>query len=304
MKKVLLLTVLALGWASAQPINIVASMQPQFDLTRQIAGEAASVSRVLPVGASPHTFEPTPSDVANLAQADLIVINGVIDDWLLDAVEASGTTAPVLVLLDELDFEPIAGDDHEHEEGEGEHGDEGEHAHEEHAHEGVNPHIWNDPVLMGDAVPLLVAALSEAAPEEAATFEANGDALQQSLKELNTELAARLKPVQDAPFVPFHDAWPYFVRRYGLNQVAIIEPSPGREPTPGYLADVLALLAQTGARAIFNDAQLPARPAEVVAEEAGVALYTLDPEGGGVDGEQSYQDLMRQNAETILEALQ
>lgn len=312
MKMVLVGLLLAAGWVSAQdePVSVVVSMQPQYDLVRQITGDAANVSRILPVGASPHTFEPTPSDVVTLAGADLIVTNGVIDDWLLDAVAASGTDAPVLTLLDELDFSPITGDEHDHEgeTHEEEHGEEHEeeHANEAHEHryENANPHIWNDPLLMEEAVPVFVAALSQIDPAHAATFEANGETLRQSLRELNTELAGMLEPVQTAPFVPFHDAWPYFVRRYGLNQVAVIEPAPGREPTPSYLAEVLAQLATTGAKAIFNDAQLPPRPAEVAAEEAGVALYTLDPEGGGVDGEQRYQDLMRQNAGTILEALQ
>lgn len=108
--------------------------------------------------------------------------------------------------------------------------------------------------------------------------------------------------MQDAPFIPYHDAWPYFVRRYGLDQVAVLEPAPGREPSPSYLAGVLGTIADTGATALFVDVQLPARPAELVAAEAGVPLYTLDPEGGGF-GELSYQALMRRNAEIIVAGL-
>ncbi len=302
MKNLFVVYLFILGFAGAQaalgdPINVVVSMQPQYDLVRQIAGDVASVTRVLPIGASPHTFEPTPSDVAALVDADLVVTSGVIDDWLLTVVEASGTEASVVTLIDTLTFEPIVEEEHDHE-GEAEAHD------QEHRLEHVNPHIWNDPLLMAGAVPVLVKALSRAAPAQAETFAESGEALRQSLIALDTDLAELLTPVQDAPFVPFHDAWPYFVRRYGLNQVAIIEPAPGREPSPSYIAEVLGQLQATGAKAIFNDAQLPARPAEVIAQEAGVALYTLDPEGGGVNGEQSYQDLMRQNARTILEALE
>lgn len=304
MKNLFVLCLFALGVAGAQaapedPIDVVVSMQPQYDLVRQITGDVARVSRMLPVGASPHTFEPTPSDVAALVDADLVITSGVIDDWLLGVVEASGTEATVLTLIDALTFEPIGEEAHDHEEG----AEEAE-ADPEHRFEHVNPHIWHDPLLMAGAVPVLVEALSRAAPAHTETFATNGEALRQSLKALDTELAELLRPVQDAPFVPFHDAWPYFVRRYGLNQVAVIEPAPGREPSPSYIAEVLGQLETTGAKAIFNDAQLPPRPAEVIAQEAGVALYTLDPEGGGVSGEQSYQDLLRQNARTILEALE
>lgn len=329
-KQVLRLTTLLLpllGWAAAQAqISIVTSMHPHFDLVRQLVGDTAEVARILPLGASPHTFDPTPRDVARIAEADLVIFNGGIDEWLLDIVAASGTDAEVVELLEVLDFEPATGEAHEHGEGEAEadaeathdeahgdeaHGDEhGEDAHAEeagtedaHDHSGVNPHIWTDPVLMARAVPILVDALSEANPENADTYAANGEALVADLQALHAELAQTLAPVGDAPFVPFHDAWPYFVRRYGLNQVAVIEPAPGREPSPSYIADVLEQIEAAGATAIFNDVQLPARPAEVVAEAAGVALYTLDPEGGGTSDDETYGEFMRANAATIAEAL-
>lgn len=340
-KQVLRLTTLLLpllGWAAAQAqISIVTSMHPHFDLVRQLVGDTAEVTRILPLGASPHTFDPTPRDVARIAEADLVIFNGGIDEWLLDIVAASGTDAEVVELLEVLDFEPATAEAHEHGEGEAAadadhdeaaheeanddeaHGDEhseehGEDAHADeagtedahdpgHDHSGVNPHIWTDPVLMARAVPILVDALSEANPENADTYAANGEALVADLQALHAELAQTLAPVGDAPFVPFHDAWPYFVRRYGLNQVAVIEPAPGREPSPSYIADVLEQIEATGATAIFNDVQLPARPAEVVAEAAGVALYTLDPEGGGTSDDETYGEFMRANAATIAEAL-
>ncbi len=309
-----------LGCAAAQDLNVVVSLHPHYDLVRQITGDAAVVTRILPLGASPHTFDPTPRDVARLADADLVIFNGGIDEWLLELVAASGTDAEVVELLEVLDFEPITGETHEGEEAHEEGHDEAAHAdetHDEvstdeaqeaetedaHDHSGTNPHVWTDPVLMAQAVPMLVEALSGVDPDNAETYAANGATLVASLEALHTELSELLAPVQDAPFVPFHDAWPYFVRRYGLNQVVVIEPAPGREPSPSYLADVLGQLETTGATAIFNDVQLPARPAEVVAESAGVALYTLDPEGGGGDDAETYGSFMRTNAATIAEAL-
>jgi ABC-type Zn uptake system ZnuABC Zn-binding protein ZnuA len=293
------------AFAGAQsPLKVVVSLHPHYDLMRQLTGDAAEVTRLLPLGASPHTFEPTPQDVLRVAEADLIVMNGGIDEWLLGLVEASGTDAPVLELLQTLEFDPLGGEAHE-EEHKGEAPEDEAHEGEahEHDHSGVNPHLWLDPLLMRDAVPLFVEALSEADPANAQRYTANGEALSGSLEALDVELTEILEPVGDAPFVPFHDAWPYFVARYRLNQVAVLEPSPGREPSPGYIAEVLAILGETGATALFNDVQLPPRPAEVVAESAGLELYTLDPEGGGRDEAQSYQDLMRENARTIADAL-
>lgn len=152
------------------------------------------------------------------------------------------------------------------------------------------------------AVPVIAAALAEVDPENAATYQANAQALLNDLAALHAELQETLAPIAGAAFVPFHDAWPYFARRYGLDLVVEIEPFPGREPSPAYLRDALELIAASGARAIFTEPQLSRRPAEVVAESAGVPLYTMDPIGGTPETER-YQDLMRFNARVLLEAL-
>lgn len=310
-RKYLLAFALALltPFACAKNVQVVISIQPYFDLVQQIVGEHAELTRILPVGASPHTYDPTPQDIVTLSQADLIVMNGEIDAWLRDLIEASGSDAPVVILMDEVNFTPIAGEAHDHE-----HGHDEEEGREEDAHAdsnatarglaGINPHIWLDPSIMQAAIPVLVQHLSKADSANAAFYQKRGAALTATLKALDDDLKTVLRPVSGQPFVPFHDAWPYFARRYGLEQVAVIESAPGREPSPSYIAQVLGQIAKTGAKAIFNDVQLPGRPAEIIAEEAGVALYTLDPEGGGSNATLHYQDLLRYNAKIIARALQ
>ena len=292
MKRILFLLFLCSS-AWAQPPNVVVSMQPHFALVQQLGGDV-NVTRILPLGASPHTFDPSPRDVLRIAEADLVILNGGIDEWLRDLVTAAGTDAKVVELLGVLEFDPITGETHKDAQNE---------AQSEDNPGGVNPHIWLDPLLMAQAAPKLATALAEIDPNNTELYIANAHALMQNLEALNTELTQTLAPVKNAPFVPFHDAWPYFVRRYGLNQVAVIEPAPGREPSPSYLAEVLGQISNAGTTAIFNDAQLPARPAEIVAESAGVALYTLDPEGGGAGEAETYEALMRRNADTIAQAL-
>ena len=288
MKTVLhtLLTIVALSvaWGAAQT-TVVASIQPYFDLLRQIAGDRAAAVRLLPPGASPHRFDPGPGDVALLAGAELIVLNGGLDAWLENLIAASGSRAEVIVILEEIDLTPIAAD---------EPGPRGS--------GGVNPHIWLDPLLMVRAVELLAERLGAHDPAGAEGYRANASRLRDDLLALDTELRATLAPVAGAPFVPFHDAWPYFAARYGLDLLVEIEPFPGREPSPAYLAEALALIAEAGATAVFNERQLNARPAQVVAESAGLALYTLDPLGGG-EGVESYRAMLRYNAAVIADAL-
>ena len=294
-RALVLVTVLAAAssaaFGHARP-SVVVSIHPLYDLVRQVAGEDADVVRILPVGASPHVFDPTPRDVLRLARADLAVTVGGLDRWLRDLLDASGGGAVRLELLalaavQELlarDFPDLAPADGA----------------------GVlawNAHVWLDPRTVAAALPDLAAALAEVDPAHGDGYRARAAALAADLAALDAELAALLAPVAGAPFVPFHDAWPYFAARYGLDLVVEIEPFPGREPSPAYLAMALGLVAESGARAIFSEAQLNRRPAQVVADEAGVALFELDPLGGPAD-RATYQELLRWNGRVLLEGLQ
>ncbi|CAN5589627.1 N/A [soil metagenome] len=319
----MLLTVKLFGTAALAQPTVITSIHPVYDLTRQIAGDHAEVVRVLPPGMSPHTFDPTPRDVARIAEADLVIMVGGygIDGWLQGLVEASGSSAPVVELFEEIEFAAIE-TDHEHEHGEDEHHDDEHHddehhddehhddehhddAHDdEHAHDHgpINSHIWLDPMLMVQAVPVIAAALAELDPDNAEAYRANGETLVTDLEVLDAELREMLASIAGEAFVPFHDAWPYFAERYGLDLIVEIEPFSGREPSPAYLRDALADIEGSGARAIFTEPQLSRRPAEVVAESAGLPLYTMYPLGGTAETE-TYQDLLRHNAQVLLEAL-
>jgi ABC-type Zn uptake system ZnuABC Zn-binding protein ZnuA len=284
------LALASLALASARP-TVVVSIHPLYDLVRQVVGEAGDVERMLPIGASPHVFDPTPRDVARVADADLVVTVGAIDAWLRDLLEAAGGDAVRLELLEldamraalEADFPDLKPDDAR-------------------SVLAWNAHVWLDPRTMAVALPAIAEALAAVDPANAAGYAARAEALAADLRALDAELAATLAPVRGAPFVPFHDAWPYFAARYGLDLVVEIEPFPGREPSPAYLAMALGLIRESGAAAIFSEAQLNRRPAEVVADEAGVALFELDPIGG-VAGREGYQELLRWNAAVLLEGL-
>lgn len=259
--------------------TVVVSIHPYASLVGQIAGDLVKVVQVLPSGASPHTFDPTPSQVTAVAGASLVVMNGGTDAWMRKIADAAAPRAPLFVVTDELDFVPIQGTD---------------------VGVAANPHVWLDPRLMAELVPKLVDALANVDPGDAAAFRNNGAALSASLTDLDAQLGAELASLKGAPFVPIHDAWPYFARRYGLDLVVSLEPTPGRDPSPRYVAEAVAKIRASGARAVFAEAQLSSRPAEVVARSAGVGLATLDPLGK--DG-QSYQQLMLANAATIRAAL-
>jgi ABC-type Zn uptake system ZnuABC Zn-binding protein ZnuA len=150
-----------------------------------------------------------------------------------------------------------------------------------------------------EIVQTLAERLAAIAPERADATRAAAETLVDELEALDAELRELLAPIRGAAFVPFHDAWPHFAARYHLDLVLEIEPFPGREPGAGELARAVRAVRESGARAIFDEAQLAGRSAQVLAEEAGVAVATLDPLGDGGP----YAELLRRNAEVILAAL-
>jgi zinc transport system substrate-binding protein/manganese/iron transport system substrate-binding protein len=277
--------------ASRPPLDVVVTLQPWASLTRAIAGEFATVATLLPAGASPHAFDPLPSQAVALSGADLVVMNGGLDDWLMRLLEATAADALHLRLIDEIDFTAVEGD-HDHPDGEGHAGD----------GSAVNPHVWLDPLLAAQAAGPIAEALAGLDEEHAEVFRANAGALRTALLQLDTELRATLEPVAGTRIVPFHDAWVYFARRYDLDIVATLEPFPGREPSAAYLAATVALIRSAGVDVIFSERQLNDRTAVVVAESAGVELAVLDPIGGP-PGPEDYLDLLRWNAAAFLEAL-
>lgn len=300
----LLQTVKAQSTASAEvaPLQVVVAINPYADLTQRIAATHAQVTTLLPAGASPHDFDPSPAQATSLAGADLVVMNGGVDGWLLRLVSASAPDAAVLVVMDEIDFAAVAD----------------EHAHEERDHEAeadspggtatgarsdwANPHIWLNPLIAERAVAAIAAKFVAIDPVNSAEYLANAQQLRTELRLLDEEIASTLAPVRGAPFVPFHDAWVYFSEHYGLDLVVTLEPFPGREPSARYVATAVQVIRESGARALFSERQLPTRLAEVVAESAGVKLAMLDPIGGA-PGPVGYEELLRYNAALIRDAL-
>ena len=288
MRRAVVLALALLGVAFAQQPKVVSTIHPYFDLARQIGGELIQASRLLPIGVSPHSFDPSPRDVMGVADADLIISNGGVglDDWVQRLIDASGTRATELVIMDSIDFMPLGVSGTARSNG-----------------EFVNTHIWLDVTIGMGAAEAIRDALVQIDPANADTYDERTEVLLADLAALDRELMELLEPVQGEPFVPYHDAWPYFAERYGLNLVIELEPFPGREPSPEYIVRALQLIQASGTRAIFSERQLSSRPAEVVAAEAGLPVFELDPEGGGISEVESYQDLLRYNAGVLLEAL-
>jgi zinc transport system substrate-binding protein len=266
-------------------IPVVATIFPVADLVRNVGGEHVSVSVLLPAGASPHTFDPTPGQVRRVADAKAFFeIGAGLEYWSDRVARASGNRdLRVVTLSNGLDLLCSPGG----------HGCEHGHAHAEHA---PNPHVWLDPHHAIRMVESIASALAGIDPDRASDYRQNADAYARDLRNLDKAIRESVDTFHFKRYVAFHSAWVYFAHRYGLEPAGIIEESPGKEATPKHLEGIIATIRAQGIPVVFAETQLNPKEAEVIAREAGVEIALLDPLGGeNVEGRDSYLSLMRYN---------
>lgn len=259
--------------------QIAATIFPIYDITRNITGDRVDVALILPPGASPHTFEPTPSSIRELQGSDVVfAIGHGLDDWSDSIVLSVGSDKTIVDKTINLRTPSIQEDNE--------------------AGDGFDPHYW---LTVPNAIIIsqnIAADLETRYPEYANEFDAN---LQSYIAELETENAkieGILSQVENKQIITLHDAWYYFADAYQLNIVGTFEPTAGREPTPQYLADLTDALETSGSKTLFSEPQLSTSSIQSFADDNGLTIVSLDPIGGSAERE-SYIDLMTYNAETI-----
>ncbi len=276
------------------------SIFPLYDVLRRIAGDRADAVLVLPPGRSEHDFDPTPRDMARVADARLAISVGLgMDDWVERIVRgAAGQGVRIVQVGPRVSPRRVT-----HEDIGEEAADEARPAgEEEHAHGPLDPHFWLDPVRMQTATDVMVEALISLDPGGTAGYRSRGETVKRSLGELHRTIERRARAWTRRTIVTFHGSMGYYVARYGLTLAAVIEPFPGREPTARYVAEVIAAIGRTHTAALFSEPQLERRPAQVIAEQARVPLFELDPVGGTA-GRDTYERLMGYNTDTLERAL-
>jgi zinc transport system substrate-binding protein len=268
---------------STNKIKIVATIPPLADFAHEVGGARVQVTSLLPPGASPHTFEPTPSLAKAAERADLIILVGLdADHWVQGLLPKD---VPVVTAAELEGIELISGDDHHHE-------------HEE--NQGANPHVWLDPLYAGLVCSAIADELSKIDPQDSQVYHENLETYLAKLDSLHALIQKTVEAFPSKKYVSFHPAWSYFARRYGLEEAAVISRSPGKEPTPRHLEEVIAAIRESGARAVFAEPQLSPKAAEVIADEAGVEVLYLDPLGRENEG---YIDLMNRNLTVLKGAM-
>jgi ABC-type Zn uptake system ZnuABC Zn-binding protein ZnuA len=287
------------GGGSGDRLEVVATTTQIADFTRRVGGDAVHVTQLLQPNTDAHDYEPRPSDVKATASARLVFVNGGdVDHWMPDVVKQSGGDPKVVELGEGVPVK-VAGEGHE---GEGEHAkEEGEHAEE------FDPHWWHDPVNAQAAVEQIRDALVAAEPGRKAEFERNAAAYLDRLRALNAGIARCFEavPAAQRKLVTDHDAFNYFVKRYGIEYVGAVIPSQTTQaqPSAGDVADLIRLIRREDVKAVFPEESVSPKLAQSIARQTGATSdYTLYGDAQGEKGSRgdTYLRMEQANADAMV----
>ena len=293
------LTVLACGDGSsgsdAATITVVTTVSPIRNIIENVGGDRVTVSGLVPEGTNSHAFEPPPSAARDIAEADLIVINGLnLELPALELAESNRGRGVEIVLLGEA---TIGTDEYVYDFSFPE--DEGD----------PNPHLWTDPILAAAYADHVRDALGRLDPDGAAYYAANAAAFRARIDLLDAAVAAAIStiPEERRRLLTYHDSFPYFGARYGLTIIGAIQPSNFSEPSPREVADLIRQIRELGVRAIFGSEVFPSEVLKTIADEAGaVQVDTLrddDLPGEEGDPENTYLAMMVEDVRAIVSGL-
>lgn len=293
------------GGPGAGGLRVVATTTVLADFVRNVGGARIAVSSLVPKGGEVHTFDPAPSDIAMVADADLIVMNGLgLDEWLGDlAADAGAADTPAVELAENLPgVTYLAAEAHEGEPHEGE-----THEGEAHAGEDVNPHLWLNVAYAQKYVDKLAGVLGAVDPDGAPTYDANAATYLRRLGELDRWARDQITSIPEANrrIVSFHAAFPYLAEAYGLEIVGVAVGAPGQDPSAGEIAALIDAIREAGVRAIFSEAQFPSHVVDRIADETGVRVEAdLYNDSLGDPPVDTYEGMIRWDIEKIVAALQ
>ncbi len=278
---------------SSEKISVMATLFPQYDFARQIAGEYADVTLLLPPGAESHSFEPSPNDMIQISQSQLFLYTGDrMEPWV----------PKMLAGFDDSDFLAVDGSQGISLEPEGNHSEHGDHA-------GFDPHIWTSPVKAKQMVKNITEALCQADPQHESAYEKNSSAYLEKLDQLDSNFReiARHGKRQDFVFGS-RFACRYFAEEYNLQPLSPYDScSAETEPSAQAMAHVIDYIQSAGIPVIYCQELTDEKTARSIAEATGAEIllfhscHNVSKEDfqNGV----TYLSLMEQNAEHLQKGL-
>ena len=280
---------------TGQRLKVASTVSPITSLVENIGGDRIELVGLVPEGTNSHTFEPPPSVAATLVEADLFVANGLfLEEPTIKLVDANLKAEARTLLLAEntvsreewvFDFSFPEADGY------------------------PNPHLWTDPHLALKYAEHIKAELVDLDPANATYYQGNFDRLQANLQDLDQRVAQAVQtiPPENRKLLTYHDSFPYFGPRYGLEVIGAIQPSDFTEPSARKVAALIDQVRETNVPAIFGSEVFPSPVMEQIAREGGAVfvdqLRDDDLPGAPGDTNHTYMGLILEDVRIIVTAL-
>jgi zinc transport system substrate-binding protein len=275
-----LVQVFVFAVCASASVDIFVSIAPQKWLVDKIGGKETNITVLVKEGQDPHTFEPTPRQVAALTNAGIwFTMDMEFESQLVRKVQK---VAPELKIIDIAHHVPrvnmvVEVEEHGEEEA-GHHDEDGDHGHD--AHDGQDPHIWLSPLNLQIMAEKVTESLIAADEERTSFYLGNSKALAAELKTLHHEISTKLAPYTGSSFYVYHPSFGHFAKTYGLMQEAV--ETGGKSPTPRQLARLIGKARAEKVKVIFVQPQFDPKSAQVVASAIGGQVVPLDALAGDV----------------------
>lgn len=266
-------------------VDVVATTPQIADFVRQVGGDHVRVYDMIRPGIDPHDFEPSPANLQQIADADVIVRNGAgYDHWLDDTIASAQPRGQVVDASRGVQLRMIGNE--------------------------ADPHIWQNPLNAKVMVNNIVEALKAASSQNAADFDVRNADYQAKLDALDRDIAGHMEALPSKKLVTDHGALGYFADRYGLTIVGTVIPSfdSQAELSAQQINDLVSKIRAENVKAIFVEQAMSTKSAETIASESGARVVggkeaLFADTMGERDGLNTYIGVMRHNAASIEDAL-
>ena len=257
------------GSGSAR-VKAVTTIAPLGEFVKAVGGDKVNVTVLIPPGGEPHTFEPSPSQMRNIADADIYVENGAgLEFWIGKIIQVNQR----MLLLDSSHGVDLITGSEDNSQLPG-------------LTRGADPHIWLSPRNAKIQVENICEGLIQVDPSNSESYIKNQDVYLKELDEIDAHLNFTFAQHQKKKFIVLHPAWSYFARDYGLQEIAINLEE--KEPGPKYLSYIIDLARQENITTIFVEPQFNPSMAEVIAKEISGKVVAIDPLAENYSGNLRY----------------
>jgi zinc transport system substrate-binding protein len=279
-------------------MKIYVSFYPMYFLASEIAGDKAEIITMVPPGAEPHDWEPTPKMAIELNKADMLIYNGAGMETWIDNILTIIDKGRTKVVDASMGIELLKSE---------EHGGEEEHEEEGHEHGIYDPHIWVSPIRARQQAQTIYEALLEIDPANSEYYGKNKIELDSKLISLDKDIRDASKAFNSNVIVVSHEAFGYFAYDYGFKQVAIRGVNPQDEPSPSEMAELVRVCRDNRVKYVFFEKLTSPKLSETLAKEVGAGTLVLNNAAGlsqeDIDSGKDYVTVMYENIENLKKAL-